>query len=177
MKVITSDLLLLKFEKDKRMYGTWVEVEFDCLPLRSITRMDAPIDASPKYEQFVLRVKAAIENHGSHNVYYLHGGLCRYHLTNDPNLGMVEFSFEGAVLTDTKDVKTRALDLTVELSKETCSWLTEPLVNFMSESVQRAVMVEFDRYIDAGDLKKTEERIRALNEQSEAEGGFLGMYL
>ena len=38
-------------------------------------------------------------------------------------------------------------------------------------------MVEFNRYIEAGDLDKTEERLRKLNEQSEAGDGFVGMYL
>ena len=56
------------------MSGQWVEIEFDCLPLRSVTRLDVPVDASPVYEQFVLRVKEAMAKHGSHNTYYLHRG-------------------------------------------------------------------------------------------------------
>ena len=44
------------------MMGQWVEIEFDCLPLRSINRLDVPVDASPVYEQFVLRVKAAMQS-------------------------------------------------------------------------------------------------------------------
>ena len=39
----------------------WVEIRFDCLPLRSVTRLDIPLDASPKYQAFCHRVKAAIE--------------------------------------------------------------------------------------------------------------------
>ncbi|TWT79926.1 hypothetical protein CA13_13370 [Planctomycetes bacterium CA13] len=159
------------------MFGRWVEIEFDCLPLRSVVRMDVPIDASPAYEQFVARVKAAMAKHGSHNTYYLHRGACRYYLTNDPQIGMVEFAFEGTVMTGEKDLKTKALELKVELKGETCSWLTEPLVGSLAESAEHAVMVEFDRYIEAGDLKKTEERIKAIEEQSDADGGFMGMYL
>ena len=75
--------------------GHWVEIEFDCLPLRSVSRFDVPVDASPKYEQFVLRVKDAMAKHGSHNTYYLHRGTCTYHLTNDPKQGCVIFQFEG----------------------------------------------------------------------------------
>ena len=26
----------------------WVEISFDCLPLRSVGRLDIPMDASPK---------------------------------------------------------------------------------------------------------------------------------
>ncbi|GAA5505566.1 hypothetical protein [Novipirellula caenicola] len=159
------------------MFGKWVEIEFDCLPLRTVARIDAPLDASPVYEQFVLRVKDALQRHGSHNTYYLHRGVCRYHLTNDPLIGMLEFSFEGTVMTGEQDMKTKALEISTELKRETCEWLTEPMVTSFAESVQQALMVEFDRYIAAGDLKKTEERIKAIQEQNESDGGFIGMYL
>lgn len=159
------------------MTGQWVEVQFDCLPLRSVTRLDVPVDASPVYEQFVLRVKEAISKHGSHNTYYLHRGSCTYHLTNDPLRGEVCFKFEGVAMTDTKDRKTKSLALDITLDRETCNWLSEPFVGFLSESVQHAVVVEFDRYIEAGDLEKTEERLRKINEQSDESDGFVGMYL
>ena len=29
----------------------YVDISFDCLPLRSVTRLDVPIDASPKYRE------------------------------------------------------------------------------------------------------------------------------
>ena len=159
------------------MNGKWVEIQFECLPLRSITRLDVPVDASPVYEQFVLRVKEAMDQHGSFNTYYLHQGRCEYHLTNDPNVGRVAFRFEGTVMTDQSDMKTRAVDINVKLDGETCSWLNEPIVGFLAESVQHALIVEFNRYIEAGDLKKTEERIRAVQDQSDSSDGFVGMYL
>jgi hypothetical protein len=159
------------------MTGRWVEIEFDCLPLRSVTRLDVPVDASPGYEQFVLRVKSAMAKHGSHNAYYLHRGSCVYYLTNDPAHGKVEFGFEGTVLTDENDRRTKAVDLNVKLDGETCAWLSEPVVGFLAESVQHAVWIEFNRYIDAGDLEKTQERIRAVQRQSDSAEGFVGMYL
>lgn len=159
------------------MLGRWVEIEFECLPLRSVTRFDVPVDASPKYEAFVLRVKAAMEKHGSHNTYYLHRGRCAFHLTNDPARGEVAFEFEGTAMTDTDDLRTRAVDLTVDLCGETCPWLNQPMVGFLNESVRHAVLVEFDRYIDAGDLKKTQERIQAIQAQSDSSDGYVGMYL
>ncbi|MCO8124401.1 hypothetical protein NHH03_21860 [Stieleria sp. TO1_6] len=159
------------------MNGQWVEIEFDCLPLRSVTRLDVPLDASPKYEQFVRRVKAAMEKHGTHNTYYLHGGSCVFHLTNDVDCGEIAFDVEGTVLTGEQDRKTRSVDLIVTLKKETCSWLTQPIVDFFRESVQHALLVEFDRYIDAGDLTKTQQRIEKLAEQNELGDGFVGMYL
>ncbi len=159
------------------MVGQWVEVEFDCLPLRSITRIDVPVDASPAYEQFVLRVKAAMSKHGTHNTYYVHRGHCTYHMTNDPKRGEVSFKFEGTVMTDTTDRLTKSVDLSVELQRETCQWLTEPIVTFLAESVKHATMVEFDRYIDAGDLERTEQRIAKINQQSDEADGYVGMYL
>ncbi len=159
------------------MYGQWVEVEFECLPLRTVTRLDVPVDASPAYEQFVLRVKAAMTQHGTHNSYYLHRGSCVYHMTNDPARGKVAFSFEGTALTDADDKKTRAVDVTVRLSQETCEWLSEPIVNFLAESVHYAVMVEFDRFIQAGDLDRTKERIEAIQAKSDEADGFVSMYL
>ncbi|TWU54562.1 hypothetical protein Poly51_32810 [Rubripirellula tenax] len=159
------------------MTGRWVEVEFDCLPLRSVTRMDVPVDASPRYEQFVLRVKDAMATHGTHNTYYLHRGQCVYHLTNDPNRGQIVFSFEGTVMTGEKDIQTKAVDVHVQLKGETCSWLNEPMVEFLTESVRHALLVEFDRYIEAGDMTKTEERLKAIQEQSDSSDGFVGMYL
>lgn len=159
------------------MTGQWVDIEFDCLPLRSITRLDVPVDASPAYEQFILRVKEAMQKHGSHNSYYLHRGSCTYHLTNDPEQGTVTFHFEGTVLTDTSDRVAKAVDITVKLGSETCPWLNEPIVGFLAESIQHALLIEFNRYIQAGDLEKTEQRIKAVQEQSDAADGYVGMYL
>ena len=91
--------------------------------------------------------------------------------------GEVSFKFEGVVMTDTTDRKTKSVALEIDLDRETCNWLTEPIVGFLGESVQHAVMVEFDRYIQAGDLEKTEERLRKINKQSDESDGFVGMYL
>ncbi len=159
------------------MLGQWVEFEFDCLPLRSVGRLDVPLDASPTYEAFVLKVKAAVTKHGMHNSYFLHRAVCRFHLTNDPNSGLVEFDVEGVALTGENDLKTRGVDLTIELSKETCPWLNETSVEFLAESVKHAVAVEFNRYIQAGDLTKTKERIDAMQDQMEQGDGFQAMYL
>lgn len=158
-------------------FGNWVEIEFDCLPLRTVTRIDVPVDASPRYEQFVLNVKTAMEKHGTLNTYYLYQAHCTYHLTNDPKRGVVKFSVEGTILTDESDQNARQADLVVTLDQETCSWLTEPIVGFLSESVRQAMLVEFDRYIAAGDLERAEQRIREIQAESDRAGGFVGMYL
>src|SRR5690606_30157967 len=98
----------------------WVEITFDCLPLRSVTRLDIPIDASPGYRALCERIKDAIQTHGSHNTYYLYNAQCIYRLTNRPDYGMLQFRFEGTLMTDESDLKADRCDLSVELVRETC---------------------------------------------------------
>ena len=136
-----------------------VEITFDCVPLRSIGRLDVPIDASPAFRALCERVKEAVQRHGLHNTYYLHNARCTYRLTSDERIGMLQFGFE------------------VELLRETCDWLAEPIVAWFRETVHRAVIVEFDRYIAAGDLDRTVQRLETIQAESDAHGGFLGMGL
>ncbi len=154
-----------------------VDISFDCLPLRSVSRLDVPVDAPPGFRALAERVRQAIQRHGAHNTYFLYNARCTYHLTNDPALGMLSFRFEGTVFTDASDMKTIGADLDVSLAGETCDWMTEPIVNWFRETVSRAVMVEFDRYIAAGDLKRTLERLARLQTESDRYGGYLGMGL
>lgn len=155
----------------------FVEISFDCLPLRSVGRFDVPIDASPKHRLLCERIKQAIARHGSHNTYFLHQANCIFHLTNEPSVGSLEFSFQGTVITDAEDRNTIAADLEVALVRETCDWLTQPVVVWFEQTVSKAVQFEFDRYIAAGDLDQTKRRIEALQARADKEGGFLGMYL
>jgi hypothetical protein len=90
---------------------------------------------------------------------------------------MLEFRFEGTVLTDEADEKTLSCALDVELVRETCDWLTEPIVHWFLETVPRAVQVEFDQYIAAGDLEKAHQRAQQAQAQMESAGGYLGMFL
>jgi hypothetical protein len=159
------------------MTTNYVDIIFDCLPLRSIGRMDIPLDASPKYRARCEKIKQALATHGSHNTYFLYNGSCSYRLTNQADIGTLEFRFEGTALTDESDQKTERCDLSVELARETCDWLTEPIVSWFQDTVPRSVAVEFDRYIAAGDLAQTVQRIARLQAESEGRGGFVGMYL
>jgi hypothetical protein len=147
------------------------------MPLRTVGRLDIPVDASPKYQAFCLRVKQAIEKHGSFNTYYLYNAKCAFHLTNDASVGLVQFGFEGTVMTDTEDRQTARCELQVDLLRETCNWLNEPVVDWLRESVSHAVCVEFDRYIQAGDLEQAKQRIEQLQAASDEADGFMGMYL
>lgn len=171
---------LIKTGLEKRIglaMENWVDIEFDCLPLRSVTRTDAPLDASPKLAEKLVRVKSAIEAHGAFNTYYLHNARCTFHLTNDPSIGSVTYQFEGVVFTDPSDSKSVRAELAVELDQETCSWLNESIVQWLAESVHRAVLVEFNRYIAAGDLQRTRERLEKIESSLEENQGYLGMYL
>jgi hypothetical protein len=155
----------------------WVEISFDCLPLRSVGRLDVPLDASPKYRQRCERIKQALDRHGSHNTYFLYNAACVFHLTNRENFGTLEFRLEGTVITDAADMRATSADLDVELARETCDWLTAPVVAWFERAVQHAVCVEFERYIAAGDLARTKERIDLLQRELEKTGGHVGMYL
>ena len=155
----------------------YVDITFDCLPMRSIGRMDIPLDASPKFRARCERIKHALAKHGSLNTYYLYNARCAFHLTNRAEFGVIEFSFEGTVLTEETDTRTIECDLQVELTRETCDWLTEPVVHWFTETVATAVQVEFDRYIAAGDLQQAIARIQRLQSESDRQGGYVGMYL
>ena len=90
---------------------------------------------------------------------------------------MLEFRFDGTVLTDTDDMKTLDCDLRVELAGEVCEWLTAAAIDWFADSVRAAVKVEFDRFIAAGDLDKAVQRLEELRTASDAQGGFLGLGL
>jgi hypothetical protein len=155
----------------------WVDISFDCLPLRSVGRLDVPLDASPEYQALCKRIKAAIRQHGLHNTYYLFNAKCVYHLTNSEDLGTLVFKFEGVALTDSDDAKTERSDLQVDLLRETCQWLTEPVVAWFATTVSKSVETEFDRYIAAGDLEQAKQRIEQIQAASDDAEGFVGMYL
>jgi hypothetical protein len=155
-----------------------VEISFDCLPLRTVPRFDVPLDDAPaETVEFAKRVRRAVAKHGQFNTYYLRDADCVFRLTNDEKIGMVSFRFEGTVLTDSDDLRTLGCDLEIELTGEVCDWLTADAVAWLKETVAHAVRVEFDRYIQAGDLKRTIERLEKFHAESDAQGGFLGMGL
>lgn len=154
-----------------------VDIAFDCLPLRSLSRLDPPLDASPGLVAKWARIQKAIEVHGTHNTYYLHNAHCRFFVTNDPDCGMIAFRFEGVVFTDEADVSTRHAALQVTLDQENVPWLEQHVVKWFAECVSHAVRAEFDRYIAAGDLRRTRARHQQLELELERSGGFVGMHL
>lgn len=139
--------------------------------------MQVPGEASPKLAQKIERILQAAATHGAVNTYYLHNASCIFHLTNDPAMGLIQFELEGTIFTDGLDEKAVRADLSVRLDKETCDWLHQGIVPWLADSVKRAVLVEFDRYIAAGDLQRTRDRIALMEKSIDSQLGFVGMHL
>ena len=118
-----------------------------------------------------------MDRHGLHNTFFLYNALCTFHLTNAPDQGVIQFRFQGTVFTDEADKTTVRTDLEVHLKKETCEWANESVLQWFEQTVEKAVQVEFDRYIAAGDLEQAQERLKQIQSASDDASGFLGMYL
>src|SRR4051812_35623947 len=97
-----------------------VDIAFDFLPLRSIARVDVPIDASPAFRARCERLRQAIASHVGENAYFLYNTRCVYHLANSDIDNMLRFSFDGTLVTDRSDCKAERADLKVSLVAETC---------------------------------------------------------
>ena len=179
-----------------------VEITFACIPLRSVGRFDPPLDATEEQRALWVQLHRALNTHGAHNAFFLYNATCVFHFTHHPTLGMVDANravgevaadiSRQALDADVDDADRRAAaaailnrfsrkaigsDLSVELQSETCPWLTAEAVAWLKETVEQAVRIEFDRYIAAGDLQRTIDRLRDLEAETEAKGGYLGMGL
>ena len=153
---------------------SFLDIAFDCLPLRSVGRVDIPIDASPEFRARLEHLKRAVDKHGTENAYFLYNSRCIYRLANSDIEGMLRFSFEGTVLTDRSDAKADRADLDVELVSETCDGVPAVVLEWFSLAVERAVLVEFDRFIAAGHLAKRVVELERLTHLAEL-SNFNGM--
>lgn len=129
-----------------------VDISFDCLPLRSVSRVDVPIDASPAFRARCEHLQRAINAHDNQNAYFLYNTLCTYHLANSEIANMLRFSFDGTVLTDRSDCQAEQADLAIALTAETCGGVPAAALEWLRGVVERAVLVEFERFIEAGHL-------------------------
>jgi hypothetical protein len=127
-----------------------VQIAFDCLPLRSIARLDVPIDASDALRRRVERMKAAMAAFGLPRSDFLYNAHCTFRFANSEVEGSCRFEFEGAVQTDAGDRKCERALLDVHLTSETCGGLPADVQAWLVERVHRAVVIEFDRFIAAG---------------------------
>ena len=153
-----------------------VDIAFDCLPLRAVGRVDVPIDASPAYRARCERLKHALETHGVENAYFLYNARCVYRLANSDVEGMLRFAFEGTVLTDRSDVKAERADLAIELAGDTCGGVPAEVMDWLRSVITRAVLIEFDRFIAAGQLAERVGQLGQVEQLSDV-ADFAGMNL
>jgi hypothetical protein len=126
-----------------------IEIAFDCLPLRSVSRFDAPLDASEAYRHRIEQLKAAAETLGPERSYFLYNTRCVFRFANSEVEGICRFEFEGAVKTDAGDRKCDRTLLDVRLISETCGGIPAEVEAWLAERVRQDVAIEFDRFIAA----------------------------
>jgi hypothetical protein len=126
-----------------------IDIAFDCLPLRTLSRLDIPLDASDAFRRRAEQMKAAITAWGADRSYYLYNAHCIYRFANSEVEGICRFAFEGAVQTDAGDRKCDQTMLDVHLISETCGGLSSEVEAWLADRVRHAVAIEFDRFIAA----------------------------
>jgi hypothetical protein len=148
-----------------------VDITFSCLPLRSVGRLDVPLDASGIYRARHQRLQAALHKYGAERTYYLYDARCIFRLTNSEIEGMVRFDFEGIVRTDASDALTDEVELDVRLTSETCGDIPPEVETWLKQRVEKAVAIEFDRFIAAGQLSSRTSELGDIEQLSDL-GGF-----
>lgn len=151
-----------------------VDIAFDCLPLRSVARVDVPIDASPAFRARCERLRRATEAHNGENAYFLYNTRCTYRLANSDIENMLRFSFDGTLLTDRSDCKADRAFVEVVLEAETCAGVPPAALEWLRRVVERAVLIEFDRFIDAGRLAERVGQLGQVDSITDV-AGFAGM--
>ncbi|HEX5471437.1 MAG TPA: hypothetical protein VFW73_06100 [Lacipirellulaceae bacterium] len=155
---------------------SFVDIEFDCLPLRSVARVDVPLDASPAFCARCEQLQQAIEAHHGENAYFLYNTRCNFRLANSDIENMLRFSFDGTLITDRSDCKAERAALNVELVAETCGGVPSLVMDWFRAAVVRAVLVEFDRFIEAGRLAERVGQLGNIDGIADV-AGFAGMNL
>jgi hypothetical protein len=151
-----------------------VDIAFDCLPLRSIARVDIPIDASPDHRARSERLRRAFDAYAGENAYFLYNTRCTYRLANSDIDNMLRFSFDGTVLTDRSDCKADRTDLDIVLTAETCGGIPPAALDWLRGIIQRAVLIEFDRFIEDGQLAERIKQLGSIDSVTDV-AGFAGM--
>lgn len=153
-----------------------VDIAFDCLPLRSVGRMDAPLDASPVFRARYEHLIAALDKYGTERTYFLYDARCVFRLANSEVENMLRFDFEGIVRTDSSDLLTESAELNVKLASDTCGGVPDAVLQWFKSRVEKAVAIEFDRFIAAGQLKERSMDLGQIERLSDV-AGFSGMDL
>jgi hypothetical protein len=151
-----------------------VDIVFDCLPLRSVPRVDVPLDASPAFRARTEHLRQAIAQYGGENAYFLYNTRCTYRLANSDIDNMLQFSFDGTLLTDRSDGKADRADLDVVLIAETCGGVPPTVMEWFRGIIERAVLIEFDRFITDGQLAERLDELGCIDSINDV-ADFAGM--
>jgi hypothetical protein len=119
-----------------------------------------PFEASPAYRERCERLQHALEKHGAANTYFLYNTRCVYRLANSDIDNMLRFSFDGVLRTDRSDCRAESAELSVKLTSETCGPMSPEVLAWFNRVVERAVLIEFNHFIAAGQLAERVEDLR-----------------
>lgn len=154
-----------------------VALVFDCLPFGRVSHTGMPLDAPEEQIALWKRFRAALEKHGTENTYFVYNADCTFHLTNGPG-GRLRFLFEGTVRTDEADEHPVDAELACRLAdNELAVPLSDDVLEFFKAVLRRAVIDEFQLFIDAGNLKRTLEAEEQILREWDENRGFVGMYI
>jgi len=152
-----------------------VTIVFDCLPYRLVGDAGVPLDASPEQRALWNRLRAGMRKHGTTNTYFLYNADCVFQLTNS-DTGFLRFLLEGTVRTDEPDQRPIDVDLACQLAETDFPQPLAPAVlDFFREAVRRAVLAEFQLFIDAGNLKRALAEREQILHQWDQTRGFVGV--
>jgi hypothetical protein len=147
-----------------------VEIAFDCLPMRSVGRLDIPLDASDAFLRRAERIKAAMNDFGAERTYFLYNGYCVFRFANSEIDGACRLEFEGVVRTDAGDRICQDVHVDVRLASDTCGGVPAAVETWLAQRVRQAVGVEFDRFIAAGQLAERASQLGAGSSLAELSG-------
>jgi hypothetical protein len=152
-----------------------VSIVFECLPFRLVGHAGLPLDASDEQQALWRRFRAAMTKHGTANTYFLYNADCTFRLSNGDD-GSMRFIFEATARTDETDSRPVAVDIVSQLAEtDFARPLAPPVMEFFREAVRRAVSVEFQRFIDSGNLKRKLAEKEHMLQEWDRNRGFVGM--
>ena len=152
-----------------------VTIVYECLPFRLVGHAGMPLDASEEQMALWRRFRAAMAKHGTGNTYFLYNADCTFRLTNGPG-GFVRFLFEATVRTNEKDERPVDIDFACQLAGTDFDQPLDPaVIGFFHQAVRRAVLAEFQLFIDAGNLKRALAQKEHILREWDRNRGFVGM--
>ena len=151
-----------------------VAIVFECLPFRLVGHSGMPLDASDGQMALWRRFRVAMAKHGTANTYFLYNADCVFRLSNGQD-GYLRFVFEATVKTDEQDARPIDVDLLCRLAEGDFEQLKPDVLDFFHEVVRRAVLAEFQQFIDAGNLKRALAQKEHLLREWDRNRGFVGM--